>query len=130
MIHELLMEACQADGWSIHPGNKETRVVVPLGEDRHQEILVVEEEEGGESVVRFYTIIGPIQDLTGNRPLAALRLNYGLLSCSFAAHMENLILIRTQVASYLDPKETRATIRLLAETGDRYEKHLYGTDVH
>lgn len=130
MVNDILMEACQPDGWTMRPGKDHTVVVVPVGGDRHQEVLVTTSTEDGETTIRFHTVIGPVEDLTGRRPTAALRLNFGLVSCAFAVSGDDLVLVRTQGAARIDAEEARATIRQLAETGDRYEKHLYGTDVH
>ncbi len=130
MIQEMVMEACKADGWTIRPEKDSTIIVVPLGPDRHQEVSVSASTESDESIIRSFTIIGPVKDLEGNRPLAALSLNFGLISCSFAVHGDDLVLVRTQLAAHIDAQEARSTIWRLAETGDRYEKHLYGTDLH
>ena len=130
LIGNLVMEACQPEGWAMKPGADVVVVVVPVREDRRQEVLVTEADEEGETVVRFHTVIGPMKDLTGARPLAALRLNFALSSGAFAIHGEDLVLCRLHPLRDLDSAEARSTIRYLAETGDRYEEHLYGTDVH
>ena len=130
LLSNLVMEACQEDGWVVRPGDKELVVVVPVREDRQQEVVIALSEDDTESVARFHTVIGPVKDLTGTRPLAALRLNFALASGAFAIHGDNLVLCRLHPLKDLDSGEARSTIGYLAETGDRYEEHLYGTDVH
>ena len=132
VLANLVMQACRSEGWILRPGGDLAVVVVPVADGRQQEVIVGRPADAGgdQSVVRFHTVIGPVKDLTGSRPLHALRLNFGLISGAFAIHGEDVVLCRLHPIGDLDAEEARETIRYLAEKGDRYEEHLYGTDVH
>ncbi len=130
LLAKLVREACEPEGWTMRPGTDEVVVVVPLDEERHQEVVVSQVDQDGVAVIRFHTVIGPVKDLTGARPHAALKLNFALPYGAFAIHGDDLVLCRLHSMKDLDPAETRSTIGYLGATGDRYEKHLYGTDVH
>lgn len=130
VIEGMVKEACHAGDWKFQTSGEGFMVMVPVRDGRQQEVIVARVEDETPVVIRFTTVIGPVKDLTGNRPHSALRLNYALRGGAFAIHGESLVLCRLQLLADLDAKEACRTITYLAEEGDRYEEHVYGTDVH
>jgi hypothetical protein len=126
----MVKEACLGADWKFQASGGGFVVMVPVRDGRHQEVFVAQVEETDPTVIRFYTVIGPVEDLTSNRPLAALRLNFGLRAGAFAIHEDSLVLCRLQLMADLDAREACRTITYLATEGDRYEEHVYGTDAH
>jgi hypothetical protein len=126
----MIKEACHAGEWKFQASGESFVVMVPVREGRHQEVYVGRVDEEEPPVIRFYTVIGPVKDLSGSRPLSALRLNFALRSGAFAIHEDSLVLCRLQLLADLDAREACRTITYLATEGDRYEEHVYGTDAH
>jgi len=106
------------------------QVKVPLADGRHQIVEIDTYTHGGAVIARFWTAIGPLGEVRGERPIAALRLNFSLPHGALAAHGDLLVLVRSQLVADADPGEIETAISFLAEQGDAYERLIYRADAH
>ena len=115
---------CDAQGWELTPSG--VRVAVPDG--RHQVVELEFFELEGEERVRLYTTIGRVDGMGAVRLTTALRVNANLAHGALAVRNDDLVMVDTLMLDEADGREVEATIRYLAETADRYEKLIFGTD--
>jgi hypothetical protein len=104
-------------------------VLVELGGGRTQLIAITSREDSGASVGRVTTKIGPASNLTGQRPLALLRMNASLRSGAFAVDGDSLVLIDTFLPAHTTAQELLNILLYAAKTADQQEKNL-GKDDH
>ncbi|MGQ9589508.1 MAG: hypothetical protein ACUVYA_04345 [Planctomycetota bacterium] len=125
-LPEVLKVACAKNRW-VCAGD---RVEYPLPGGRKQLVFAEDFEHGSERMVRFYTCVGDESALTEIRLRAALSLNFKLPHGAFALHGGHLVIAETFLLREADQDEVEAAVRYLAETADRYERLVYGTDAH
>jgi hypothetical protein len=117
---------CEQEGWELLPSG--VRVSLPDG--RYQLVGLEFFEEERQELVRLYTTIGDSRGLSPLQLETALRLNFSLARGGFALHDDELVMVDQLLLHDAGPEEIRTTIAYLAETADRYEKSMFGTDEH
>ena len=117
---------CQEQGWVFGRG----RVEVKLGDGRHQVVWLEFFEFEEEELVRLYTTIGSRKGIGAAKLANALRLNFGLPHGALAVRDDQLVMIDTLLVEDADPGEIEASVAYLAETGDHFEKTMFGPDEH
>lgn len=123
---QLCRRVCQEQGWELLPSG----VQITWGDGRHQLVSLEFFEVADEELVRLYTVIGAADAIDPTRLQSALRLNYHLAHGAFALRDHELVMIDTLMLEDAGPGEIEACISYLAETGDYYERSLFGTDEH
>ena len=121
---QILKRVCQERGWEVlHSG-----VRVSWADGRQQlvelEFLPFKQEE----LVRLYTTIGSVEDLSSIRLTNALRINAELAHGCLAIKNDDLVMTDTLMLGDADYGEIEASIDYLAETADHYEKTIFETD--
>ena len=117
---------CERHGWAC----QENAAEYILPGNRRQLVLVSRFEFGGEKMLRFHSVIGERELLTETRMEAALKINFQLAHGALALHEDDLVVTDTFLLREADEDEVASSIRYLAETADRYERLIYGTDEH
>ncbi len=117
----LFEQVCEAEGWECTTG----KAVIPLADGRSQTLFAATFEEEGAHLMRLHTVVGRSDMLTETRLRAALSLNGRLRYGAFAIIDEQLVVTDTVA---LLATAVRSSARYLAETADRYEKAIFGTD--
>jgi hypothetical protein len=123
---DICLRVCKEQGWELLPSG----VHVQWADGRHQlvELEVFQHEK--KDLVRLFTTIGTIENMTPVRLTIALRINAELAHGAFAVKNDHLVMVETLMLEDADPGETEAAIRYLAETADYYEKAIFETDEH
>ena len=123
---DICRRVCEEQGWELLPSG----VHVQWADGRHQlvELEVFQHEK--KDLVRLFTTIGTIENMTPVRLTIALRINAELAHGAFAVKNDHLVMVETLKLDDADPSETEAAIRYLAETADYYEKAIFETDEH
>ena len=116
--------------WPVTRDGEAYTITVPLKEGRSQNVRLEGLETKKLRLVRFTSPVGPASDLSGERPLSALKLNAELALGALAVSGKNLVVTDTVLLDGANAKALVATLLYLAEQGDRYEKLLYGQDRH
>ena len=121
---DICRRVCDEHGWDLLPNG----VHVKWAGGRHQvvELEIFEHEQA--ELVRLFTTIGAIENMTPVRLTIALRINAELAHGAFAVKNDHLVMVETLMLDDADPGETEAAIRYLAETADYYEKAIFETD--
>lgn len=117
---------CQEQGW----GRSENQIEVKFEEGRRQIVFLDFFDFEGEELVRFYTVIGSIKAMNPLKLTQALRLNFGLPHGALAVRDDELVMIDTLMVEDADRGEVAASAAYLAETGDHFEKTMFGSDRH
>ncbi len=123
---EIFRRVCDEHGWELLPNG----VHVTWADGRRQvvELEIFQHEQ--KELVRLFTTIGSVENMTPVRLTIALRINAELAHGAFAVKNEHLIMVETLMLDDADPGEIEAAIRYLAETADYYEKAIFETDEH
>ena len=119
-------DVCRERGWELLPAG--IRVDLPEGRSQLVELDFFEVQD--RPLVRLSTRIGSESGLSDVRLSLALRLNAELAHGAFALRDGELVMLDTLVLEDTDPGELEATVGYLAETADRYEERLFGSDEH
>ena len=121
---EVLKRVCHERGWELlHSG-----VRVSWADGRQQLVELEFFPFKREELVRLYTTIGSVEDLSSIRLTIALRINAELAHGCLAVKNEHLIMTDTLMLRDSDYDEIEASINYLAETADHYEKTIFETD--
>ncbi len=123
---QICRRVCDQQGWELLP----TGVNVKWADGRHQMVSLEFFEFEKEELVRIYTTIGGIGDLTSERLVIALRTNADLAHGALAVRDDQLIMTDTLMLDDADPGEIEASISYLAKTADYYERMLFDIDEH
>ena len=123
---EKCREACESHDWELLP----TGVLVRFGDGRRQLVSLEFFEYEQEGLVRFSSIIGPIEVLSRERLLTALRVNAGLAHGALAVQDDDLCMVDTLLIEDAEVSAVAASIEYLAQAADEYERVIYGTDNH
>ena len=126
MLERTLQDICTAAGWTY----LDDRAQIPLPVDRHQEVAWCNFEADGQTLIRLASVIGSASALNEARLTAALRLNANLRFGALAIVDDELAVVDTFLVSEADAAELEASMRYIAETADRYESAIFGTDVN
>jgi hypothetical protein len=121
---QVLAQVCDEQGW----GLSESQIEVKFEEGRRQIVFLDFFDFEGDELVRFYTVIGPVKHMNPMKLTEALRLNFGLPHGAMAVHKDELVMIDTLIVEDADPGEIEASAAYLAETGDHFEKTMFGSD--
>ena len=125
-FRDILSQICETEGWGLSSDQVELKF-----EDGRRQLVRVQEFRYDEiEMVRFWSVIGPAKHIDPVRLTDGLRLSFRLPHGALALHDDDLVIVDTLLASEADAAEVRATLRYLAETGDRYEKTMFGVDDH
>jgi hypothetical protein len=119
-------QVCEGQGW----GHSETQFEIKFEEGRRQIVFLEFFDFEGEELVRFYTVIGSVKSMNPLKLTQALRLNFGLPHGALAVRDDELVMIDTLMVEDADPGEIEASAAYLAETGDHFEKTMFGSDRH
>jgi hypothetical protein len=117
---------CARHGWELLPAG----VRVGLPASRRQLVSLEFFESDQEELVRLYTVIGSVEQMTHERLSLALQINARLAHGALAVLDGELIMTDTLMLKDAGAPEIEATISYLADTADYYEKTLFGTDKH
>ncbi len=119
-----LKRVCQERGWDLlHSG-----VRVSWADGRQQLIELEFFPFKQEELVRLYTTIGSVENLSSIRLTIALRINAELAHGCLAVKNDDLVMTDTLMLRDADYGEIEASIKYLAETADHYEKTIFETD--
>lgn len=129
-FHSTLVEVCSAEGWNLTGGPTDCEVEVKLDDGRRQVVACDPFSFEGQELSRLCTIIGKTTKIPATRLADALRVNYGLPHGALAVRKDDLVMVDTLLMADVDPAEIRATVRYLAETGDHFERTMFGPDEH
>ena len=121
---QICRSVCDAQGWELLP----TGIVVRWGDGRHQVVSLEFFEAEDQELVRLFTTIGGIGDLSKERLSMALRVNAGLAHGAIAIKYDELCMTATLVLADADPGEVEAVVGYLSRTADYYERAFFGTD--
>jgi hypothetical protein len=121
---EILKRVCRDQGWELLP----TGVQVSWPNGRRQLIEIKFFEFKREELVRLYTTIGEVENMSSVRLTVALRINSELAHGCLAVREEHLVMTDTLMMRDADAGEIEASIAYLAETADYYEKTIFETD--
>jgi len=121
---ELCHQVCDSQKWELLP----TGTVVRWGDGRHQLVSLEPFEFEREELVRLWSIIGEVADLTRDQLVTALRANGGLAHGALAIRSEQLCMTDTLMLAEAGADEIKAAIEFLARSADDLERSLYGTD--
>ena len=124
--NELLRAACEAHGWEYF----EHGAVIGLPGGRRQRVFLEPSRDGGEIKGRDYTVIGEAAALSATRMEAALAMNFHLQHGALALKERELVMVETVCLGSMDQAQLADLLRYIAETADRYERGIYGTDRH
>jgi len=125
-FEELLGRVCGEQGW-VHDASG---IEVKLEDGRRQVVKLDYFEFEGAELVRLYTVIGESRRIHPLRLTQALRVNFGLPHGAMALRGEELVLVDTLIVEDADAGEIEAAVGYLAETGDHFERTLFGPDAH
>ncbi len=125
---QILARVCGEQGWK--EGESEFELDVALADGRRQKVQLEFFEHEGSEMLRLHTTIGSTLRIRQDRLAFALELNFALPHGSMAVKDDMLVMVDTLILSEADPLEVRATIAYLAETADRYEASMFGSDTH
>lgn len=123
---KLITEVCMRQDWQ----QEGPDITVAAGGGRKQlvqsELYLYE----GLEMIRLYTRVGPLNKLSETQLSALLGLNFSLAFGALAAFDEDLVMTETLLMHDSAHDQIAYAVRFLAETGDGYEKQIYGTDQH
>ncbi|MEM7234113.1 MAG: hypothetical protein AAF517_18190 [Planctomycetota bacterium] len=125
-VPEIIQQVCSSNDWSYQAGKAE----VALGDGRKQVLFATTFSHDGGDMVRLHTVVGDAKVLTETRLRAALSLNSSVAFGALAVQGEDLVMTDTFLISDADQGEVSRSMRFLAETADKYERMIYGTDDH
>ncbi len=121
---QILKRVCLERGWELlHSG---VRVSWPDGRQQLVELEFFPFKR--EELVRLYTTIGSVENLSSIRLTIALRINAELAHGCLAVKNDHLVMTDTLMLRAADYGEIEASINYLAETADHYEKTIFETD--
>jgi len=115
---------CEQRGWTCSAD----RVDVALDGGRQQKVQLEYFLHDGAEMVRLHSVIGSTKKIKPDRLAYALELNFGLPHGSFAVKGDLLVLVDTLLLADADAPELEACIAFLADTGDYYERSIFGPD--
>ena len=121
---QICRRVCVERDWKLLPSGVE--VAFPNG--RHQLVELEFFQFKDQDLVRFFTMIGDVEQLGPVRLTVALRINCELAHGSLAIREEHLVMTDTLMLDDADFGEIEASIAYLAETADFYEKAIFDTD--
>jgi hypothetical protein len=122
----LCQQLCREQGWELLPNG----IHVPLPDGRGQVVALELFDYRDEVLVRLATVIGRADGPSRARLSVALRLNAEIPHGCFAIRDDDLVMTDTLLLADADAAELEASIRYLAETADRNELEIFGTDDH
>ncbi|MFQ5507055.1 MAG: hypothetical protein ACE5F1_19970 [Planctomycetota bacterium] len=117
---------CDQNGWDHKPGS----AVVPLPDGRKQKVFVEVVEDGGEELLRIYTVVGDASILDEIRMQAALKINFRMRHGALAIMDQKLVILDTFPAEGADEEVLQDSAEYMAKRADDYEKYIYRIDVH
>ena len=121
---ELCKQVCDSQKWELLP----TGIVVRWGDGRHQLVSLEPFEFEREELVRLWSIIGDVADLSREQLVTALRANSLLPHGALAIRSEQLCMADTLMLAEAGVDEIKAAIEFLARSADDLERNLFGTD--
>jgi hypothetical protein len=125
-IPRVIEQVCAARCWPRYGDVIE----IELEGGRTQRIAVNAFTDDDEEMIRISTGIGDAAELPESRLRAALGVNARLPHGALAIDDGQLVLSDTFLTRHAAPDHVERSLRFLAETADRYEKVLFGTDSH
>ncbi len=108
---------------------EKSEVGISLAEGRRQVVGFQPFEFEGRSRVRLFTTIGDASHIDPLRLASGLRINFKLPHGALAVRGDDLVLVDT-LSAEADDAQIEAAFRYLAETGDHFERTMFGTDEH
>lgn len=123
---DICREVCQRHGWELLP----TGVVVGIGKERKQLVVIESFEFEQERLVRLSSSIGPVTDMSRDELVTALRSNAEIAHGAIAICDDQLALVDTLLMAGIDAEALSATIEFLARRADEMERVVFGTDDH
>lgn len=124
MASTLIQAICKDNNWR----ETDAGVEIILDGGRTQLVSRATFTESGEEHLRLASIIGPADKLDDQRMRAALRLNANMRFGAFAILGQDFAVVDTFLLSEADQAEVRDSLLFLAQTADRYEQIVFGTD--
>ena len=121
---KLLERACRERGWELLP----TGISVSWPNGRQQLIELRFFQFKNEELVRLFTTIGEVTNMSVVRLTIALRTNAELAHGCLAVHEDHLIMTDTLMLRDAVFEQIEASISYLAETADHYERMIFETD--
>lgn len=131
-VEETVQEAADMIGASLEKGSRGLKARVSLG-DRSQKIYIDfgRKDPDGRDILMIYTLCGrPSPERYRWALDANARLSYGALALAKVDNEEMLALVETRVVRAIRPDTLAASLRYVAEAGDRIERELGASDRH
>lgn len=122
----LLRATCEANGWEYF----EHGAVIGVPGGRQQRVFLEPVRDDGEVKCRAYTVIGDASALSATRLEAALAMNFHLEHGALALRDSELVMVETVCLGRMNPAQLAEILCYIADTADRYERTIYGTDKH
>ena len=123
---DVFKTVCDKNSWTLEAA----RADIPIAGGRRQGVVVELFDHEKEKMARIYSNVGPAGDLSETRLRAALGINYRLPHGALAIREDHLVMSDTFLIREADADEVEHSMRSLAETADKYERLIYGTDQH
>lgn len=116
---------CAAQGWEL----RDDAIEISLEDRRHQTLAFRFFEFEEQSLVRLYTVIGDATRMDATRLGQGLRVTFKLPHGALALDGNKLVVVDT-ISVDDTPEQITAIARYLVETGDHFEKTMFGVDDH
>jgi len=130
-LKELLKKTVEQGQWiNIRETGGQWVLTLDLKGGRKQTIEVRPFSENGVAFARLRTRISAATELTGQRPLAALRMNANLAYGSLVVDGDDYVMQETIMVAESTPAHLLASLQYLATVADQQEKFLSGKDKH
>ena len=123
-IFKTIAEVCMRNDWEYDA----TSITLALGGGRKQVVNFEGMVYEGREVTRIYTRVGALANLSETQLSAILGLNFSMAFGALAAYRDDLVMVYTLLLREGSHDQLATSIRFLAETSDRYEGQIYGTD--
>lgn len=117
-----LEELCSARGWQLEGDSIEVSL-----DGRRQTLSVRPFDFEGQPLVRLHTVIGDASRMDVMRLTQGLRISFKLPHGALALDGDKLVVVDT-ISQHDSPEAIAAVARYLVETGDHFEKTMFGGD--
>ena len=123
-FEQVAKRLCQERGWGLGAN----RFEVPFASGRRQEVHFALFDFEDQRRVRLHSRIGSTRAIAPARLQHGLDLNFGLPWGALAVRDDELVLVETLAVGDDAPEQLGACVAYLAETADRLERTMFGTD--
>jgi hypothetical protein len=124
-LKDLLLKTTAAGKWiALRESGGQYTLTLDLPGGRRQMVHVASRNEGGSPMARLWTKVAAAKDLSGARPMSALKMNANLAFGAFAVEGEELVLVDTFLLAESTPEHLLQSLKYLGQMADQMEKSL------